>query len=168
MRPLTATDIQAFWDSGAGYLAADGGEFVHLDAEAFTACERHPVAYDHATAEGREVLVLCERATLEDGDWFPDLLDDGVPRPNVLAEAAQIITRDGLLEQAMRDAVRAAEQWQDAERAATAAALRRARAVANVVDLVGGSQSEAGRLLGLDQSRINRLAKKAKAPRPTA
>lgn len=163
MRPVTADDLAEFWESRADYLVADlfSGDLLHLDAEAF---EGAPVAYDHATTEGREVLVLCQRSTLADGEWFPDLLDDtGDPRLEVLAEAAATITSDGLLEQAMRNAVWAAEQWQVAEQAAQDAALRRARAVTDVVDLCGGSQSEAGRLLGLDQSRVNRLVKKARA-----
>lgn len=163
MRPVTAADLAEFWDSKADYLAADltGGDLLHLDTEAF---EGNPVAYDRATTEDREVLVLCEHRALGDGEWFPDLLDDaGDPRPEVLAEAAAIITRDGLLEQAMRTAVSAAEQWQVADQDAQEAAMRRARAVVDVVDLCGGSQSEAGRLLGLDQSRINRLVNKARS-----
>ena len=76
----------------------------------------------------------------------------------------EIIERHG--EEATAAAVEAAHQAQrvaaDAKRAADAAALARARAVLDVVRLAG-SQSEAARRLGLDQSTINKLAKKANA-----
>lgn len=165
MRPITADDLQEFWDSGTDYLAADlaaADDFLlHLDTEAFSG---HPVAYDHAeTEDGREVLILCDRTALDSGEWFPDLLDeDGVPRPNVLAAAAENITSDGLLEAALRNASTAAEEWAQRTLAADEAALHRARAVAHIVDLVGGSQSEAARLLGINQSRVNRLVKKSR------
>jgi DNA-binding protein Fis len=48
---------------------------------------------------------------------------------------------------------------------AETAALRRAQAVARLVDAFGGNQSAAARFLGLDQSTVNKLVRKARAAR---
>lgn len=61
---------------------------------------------------------------------------------------------------AVRLATREANQATDD---AEAKARVRAEAVANLVKLCGGNQSEAARRIGLDQSRVNRLVQKARA-----
>lgn len=55
----------------------------------------------------------------------------------------------------------------DAEKA-QASALRRAKAVARVVELCNNNQTEAAKLLGIDQSRVSRLTAKAASANLTA
>jgi predicted XRE-type DNA-binding protein len=56
----------------------------------------------------------------------------------------------------------AVEAVQEATKTAETAALRRAEAVAALVSACGGNQSEAGRRLGIHQSRVNKLVAKVR------
>lgn len=56
----------------------------------------------------------------------------------------------------------ATEAWRRDEQAAQDSAYRRAAAVSSVVQACGGNQSEAARRLGLDQSTVNKLVRKAR------
>lgn len=67
--------------------------------------------------------------------------------------------RNELTVEAFEEATAEAEE---AAEAATAAALKRARAAARVVE-ISSSQYDAARRLGLDQSTVNKLVKKAQA-----
>ena len=53
-------------------------------------------------------------------------------------------------------------KWEQADAAAKSIAAERARRVAEVVAYAGGKQSAAAHLLGLDQSTVSKLVKKAK------
>lgn len=169
MRPITGTDIIAFYNSGYDLLVrtADGA-LTYLDRGDIVSTSRGDnriTAYDYVTTEdGAEVQVLLEVDAITDGDWFPDALDDdGNLIPSVADEMADIINSDGILPGVLLAARFAREDQERAEAAAREAAQRRARAVAEVVEFCGGNQSEAARLLGLDQSTVNKLVKKVDA-----
>jgi len=165
---LAAEDILSFYGSrrrGAQYLAIENGDFVYLDTGDIA--EGYPESYKYVTThQGTQAQILLGQDTIADGDWFPDALDeDGSLRPEVAGEMADIINADAGL--AIQVAVEAAQELGNvAERdaqAAQASAMARARGVVEVVRLCGGNQSEAARRLGVDQSRVNQLVKKARA-----
>ena len=165
---ITATDILDFYATrrrGHQYLALENGNTVYLDADDIDSGT--PDAYAHiTTTNDTEAQILLDVDTILDGGWFPDALDeDDNLRPEVAAEMADIINADAGLTVAAavaeaREAATAAER--DAL-AAQASAANRARAVARVVKLCGGNQYEAARQLGIDQSTVNKLIKKAKS-----
>ncbi|MCX4902322.1 hypothetical protein [Streptomyces sp. NBC_00892] len=167
MRPIIGTDVIAFYDSRCDLLVLTAaGEYNHVDRDAVTSSSRSDggaTAYDYVTIgdDDSEVQVLLSRDSLIDGDWFPDALtDDGRLVPAVADEMAGIINQDGILPSRALKAVAAGEAWAEAERHATDLAARRAAAVAEVVAYCGNNQSKAGRLLGLDQSTVNKLMAK--------
>lgn len=166
MRKLTATDIIDFHDSRDDLLVLDAaGEYTHLDytdINTTTYDDGRVNTYDFCTTtDGSEVQILLERATITDGDWFPSALDaDGNLTPDVAAEMADIITNDGIIPPRALKAQDAEKKRQAAADAADAAAIKRAQAVAEVVAYLGGNQSAAARVLGIDQSTVNRLMKK--------
>lgn len=65
--------------------------------------------------------------------------------------------------QHVADAHAAEREWKAAAAEADHRAIIRAHRVAIVVEDCGGNQSEAARALGLDQSTVNKLAKKSRA-----
>lgn len=155
MRPITGADITDFYASGDDLLVLTAdGEFAHIDGDG--------AAYDFVTAaNGESVQILLERRTITDGEWFPDALDDdGNLIPAFAEEMAAIINNDGILPGRAMRAVAAGKAWEKSEQATNALAAARAAAVAEVA-AYAGSQSAAARLLGLDQSTVNKLVKKA-------
>ncbi|MFJ6215075.1 hypothetical protein ACIQGZ_17325 [Streptomyces sp. NPDC092296] len=170
MRPLTGTDILDFYATRADLLVLTAdGEYTHLDTADITSSSyesAEPVAYDYATTEdGDEVQILLARTTITDGDWFPDALDeDGNLDSDAAQEMADIITADGILPSRVLKAQDATKKWEAAAAAANELALDRARAVAAVA-AYAGNQSEAGRLLNLDQAAVNRLVRKVRTAR---
>lgn len=160
MRPITGTDIITFHKSGEDLLAlTTGGQFTHLDEGDIASS-----SYDYATTtDGAEVQILLQRDTITGGDWFDDALDDnGNLIPSVADEMADIINNDGILPSRVLGAQAANQQWKQAEDEAARRAAVRAHAVANVVAFAGDNQSQAARLLGLDQSTVNKLVKKSR------
>jgi hypothetical protein len=166
MRPITGTDIIDFHNGRYDLLVLTAdGEFTHIDAGDVAASsydDNRATAYDFVTLDDdTEVLVLLERSTIEDGDWFPDALDDdGDLIPSVADEMADIINQDGILRSRALKAIHVGEHWKKADEAAKRLAAKRAAAVAEVVAYCGGNQSKAGRVLGLDQSTVNKLVAK--------
>jgi hypothetical protein len=164
MEALTATDILGFYANRRNeYLAIENGEYVHLGADDIL--DGDPVSYNYVTThQGAEAQILLSRDTISEGDWFP-LDEDGALSPETAAEMADIINDDAGI--TLTTAVeRAHELAQLAEHAAAEAqlsAVARACGVARVVSLCGGNQSEAARRLGIDQSTVNKLVKKAQA-----
>lgn len=165
MRPITGTDITDFYASRWDLLVLTAdGEFDHLDNDAIDAgsYDDRATAYDFVnTVNGTQVQVLLERRTISDGDWFPDALnDDGSLDGDAADQMAEIINSDGILPSRAMKAVEAGKRWEQSERDTNNLAAARAAAVAEVA-AYAGSQSAAGRLLGLDQSTVNKLVKKA-------
>lgn len=169
MRKLAGTDIIDFHDSGYDLLVLTAtGEYTHLDhadIDTSTYDGGRANAYDFCTtADGDEVQILLERATITDGDWFPDALDaDGNLTPSVAAEMADIITNDGIVPARALKARSSAAAWEAKAQDADKAALTRARDVAAIVSLLGDNQSAAARVLGINQSNVSRLVKRAAA-----
>jgi DNA-binding transcriptional regulator YdaS (Cro superfamily) len=165
MRPLTATDILDFYASRADLLVlrTSTGEYDHIDASDID--EGRPDSYNLVTlTDETDAQILLARDTITDGEWFPDALDDeGDLDPGAANDMAFIITSDGVLQRCLKRANFASTAWTEAAEKANHYAALRAAAVAEVVDVVGGNQSEAARLLALDQSTVNRLVKKARA-----
>ncbi|MEU3656460.1 hypothetical protein AB0E67_27365 [Streptomyces sp. NPDC032161] len=156
MRPITGTDIINFYNGRNDLLVLTAdGDFNYIDGQGS--------AYEFLTTDDDdEVQILLERSTVEDGEWFPDALNnDGDLIPAVADEMADIINSDGILPSRALKAIHAGEDWKKADKAAQESAARRAAAVAEVVAYCGGNQSKAGRVLGLDQSTVNKLVKKA-------
>ena len=160
MRLLTGADIIDFHNGRDDILAlTQDGEFVTLDRSDLTG---RTDAYGVTTTDDDvEVTVLLERETVDAGDWFPDALDDnGDLNPAVADEMADIINNDAGLQglvtvQEIRDVTTA---WEKATAEADRLAAERARRIAEFARTCG-SQSAAARLLGLDQSTVNRLVK---------
>ncbi|MFF2864555.1 hypothetical protein ACFVSX_32325 [Streptomyces rubiginosohelvolus] len=166
MRPITGTDIIDFYNTRYDLLALTAtGEFDHIDLDTVASSsydDSRATAYDYVTTEdGNEVQVLLQRETVEAGDWFPDALtDEGDLIPTAADEMADIINQDGILPSRTLKAIDAGKAWKAADEAAQQAAAGRAAAVVEVVAYCGGNQSKAGRLLGLDQSTVNKLVAK--------
>jgi transcriptional regulator with GAF, ATPase, and Fis domain len=161
MRLLTGADIIDFYTGRDDLLViTDTGEFVTLDESDLTGSTD---AYGATTThDGTEVTVLLKRETIDDGEWFPDALDDGDLTPAVADEMANIINNDAGLQgrvtvQEIRDVTAA---WEKATAEADRLAAERARRIAEFARACG-SQSHAARLLGLDQSTVNKLVRKA-------
>lgn len=168
MRPITGADILDFYSSRSDLLALTAdGEYAHLEADDIVSSsydDRRATAYDFVTtADGAEVQILLARATIIEGEWFADALDDdGTLTPDTAVEMADIINSDGILPSRAAKAVEAGKAWEQSEKETNSLALARAFAVAEVA-AYAGSQSAAARLLGLDQSTVNKLVKKAMA-----
>jgi DNA-binding NtrC family response regulator len=165
MRLLTGADILAFSTSRSDRLAiTTSGEFVHLDAADLNG---RTDSYSYATTEdGDEVQVLLDADGVEGGDWFPDALDEnGDLIPSVADEMAHIINNDaGLYTRLQVAEIReATAAWEDSARETNRLADDRARRIAAFVQHCGGNQSHAARILGLDQSTVNKLVKKAQS-----
>ncbi|MFG2885722.1 hypothetical protein ACGFYV_26095 [Streptomyces sp. NPDC048297] len=167
MRPITGADVIDFYNGRDDLLVlTSGGEFTTIDYSdvAYSSMGgRRADAYSFvATEDGDEVQVLLERSSIDEGEWFPDALDDEDNLiPSVADEMADIINSDGILPSRAMKAVEAGRQWKKAEEETNQLALERAKAVAEVVAFCGGNQSAAARLLVLDQSTVNKLVKKA-------
>lgn len=166
MRPITGADIVEFHDGRADLLVLTAdGEFTTIDqSDVVVGPARWAASYDDVvTGDGAEAQVLLTRADIDDGDRFPDALDgNGHLSDSVADEMAGIINADGILPGRVRKAVEAGEAWRKATEAADRLAMERAAAVAEVVAYCGGNQSHAARTLGLDQSTVNKLVKKAR------
>ena len=162
MRLLTGTDVIDFYETRYDLLVLDqDGEFTHLDR---SDVDSDTTAYSFTTTtEGAEVQVLLERSTIAEGDWFPDALDDdGDLSATVADEMAAIINNDADLRAtaAVREIRDLTAAWENASAEADRLAAERARSIAAYADDCG-SQSAAARALGMDQSTVNKLVKKA-------
>jgi hypothetical protein len=163
MRAITGTDITDFHNGNADLLALTAeGHFTTLDHNDFP--HGTPDTYDFATThDGTEVQALLHRTTIDDEDWFPDALDDhGHLNPDTADEMAHIINSDGILPARTLKAKNADTAWRQATETATLRAAERATAIADIVDLTG-NQSETARLLGLDQSTVNKIVQRSRA-----
>ncbi len=163
MHAITGTVVADFYASGSDLLVlTEPGDFAFIDASAL---DRPASTYAFARVEdGQEVQVLLARTAIEEGNWFPDALDDrGTLDLAVADEMAEIITTDGILPGRIAKASALAEAWSEAEKETNRLALARARAVAEVVAFAGRNQTKAARLLSLDQSTVNKLVRKANA-----
>jgi hypothetical protein len=173
MRPITGTDIIDFYAGRNDLLVlTTKGEFTHID---YSDVEYSPMygtradSYMYVATEAGEVQVLLNRSGIDDGEWFPDALnEDGDLDPAVAQEMADIINSDGILPGRARKAIRTGEKWKEDDETARQSAAYRAASVAEVVAYCNGNQSKAGRILDLDQSTVNKLVKKAKAQTTTA
>ncbi|WP_331756324.1 hypothetical protein OHA04_45455 (plasmid) [Streptomyces sp. NBC_01590] len=154
MRPITGTDIIDFYNTCYDLLVLTAdGKFDHIDGQGS--------AYEFIATDNGEVQVLLGRSTVKAGDWFPDALtDDGDLLPAVAEDMAAVINDDGILPSRALKATHAGKEWKKADEAAKRLAAQRAAAVAEVVAYCGGNQSKAGRVLGLDQSTVNKLVTK--------
>lgn len=159
MRPLTGTDIIDFRNSRYDLLVLTAaGEFSHIDGEGS--------AYDFIETDDGEAQILLEARAIAEGEWFPDALnDDGTLDISVADEMAAIITNDGILPSRALKAADAGTAWAESERTTNELAKARALAVAEVA-AYAGSQTAAARILGLDQSTVNKLVRKANSPKP--
>jgi hypothetical protein len=168
MQPITGADVIDFYSGRSDLLVlTSGGDFTTIDYSnvAHSSMSGGRVdAYSFVTTEdGGEVQVLLERSTLDEGEWLPDALDDnGNLIPSVANEMADIINGDGILSSRAMKATEAGRQWKESEEKTHRLALERAKAVAEVVAYCGGNQSEAARVLEIDQSTVNKLVKKAR------
>lgn len=131
------TDLVTVWDVDG---ACNGYEVEEYNITADTTDER--------LDEIEEII----RQSLVDVSDSPVVVLDGVAE----------YLRDKRAELAVKAFEAATDAAEEATEAATAAAMVRARAAARVVD-VTRTQTEAARLLGLDQSTVNKLVKKAQA-----
>lgn len=161
MRLLTGSDVIDFSNARADILAITAAnEYVHLD---FSDIEGRSDAYSYATTgDGTEVQVLLEVSTLNDGEWFPDALDEsGDLMPAVADEMADIINNDAGLHTRLllTEALQATAAWEASVEEANRLADDRARRIAALAQHLG-SQAGAARLLGLDQSTVNKLVRK--------
>ncbi|MEU1088915.1 hypothetical protein ABZ401_19130 [Streptomyces sp. NPDC005892] len=165
MRPITGTDVTDFYSSRYDLLVLTAaGEFDHIDYTDVTSSsydDGRATAYDYVTTEEGEAQVLLERSTIEEGEWFPNALNDnGDLDPAAANDMAAIINNDGILPSLASKAIQAGEDWKKDDKAAQESAVRRAAAVTEIVAFCGGNQSQAGRVLGLDQSTVNKLVTK--------
>jgi hypothetical protein len=165
MRLLTGADIIDFYNGRDDLLAAfDDGTFIALDHSDLTS---RTGAYGVTTTlEDAEVTVLLERETIDAGEWFEDALDNnGNLRPEVADEMADIINSDaGLRTRALVAEIRdITAAWEKAVAEADRLAKQRAQRVVTL-SMACGSQSAAARLLGIDQSTVNKLVQKAIRP----
>jgi transcriptional regulator with GAF, ATPase, and Fis domain len=166
MRPITGADVIDFHETRYDLLVLDySGEFAHIDygdVKSSSYQDNRASSYDFViTQDDEQVQVLLERSTIDEGEWFPEALDDeGDLAPSVADEMADIINSDGILPSRAMKAVEASKQWKEAEEETNRLALERAKAVTEVVAYCGGNQSKASRVLGLDQSTVNKLVRK--------
>jgi DNA-binding NtrC family response regulator len=162
MRLLTGADIIDFHNSRSDTLVITSkGEFVHVDAADL---DRDTTAYGYVTTEdGAEVQILLALSTIEEGDWFPDALNEnGDLAPTFADDMAAIINSDAGLHTRLQvnEISEATAAWEDSARETNRLADDRARRIAAFVQHCGGNQSHAARLLGLDQSTVNKLVRK--------
>jgi transcriptional regulator with GAF, ATPase, and Fis domain len=161
MRLLAGSDIIDFHNSRADVLAiTTDNEYVHFDSSDL---EGRTHAYSYVTTEeGDEVQVLLEFSTIEEGEWFPDALDDnGELDAGVADEMAGVINNDADLHTRLEvvEIRKATAAWEASAQETNRLAEQRARRIAAFVRRCG-SQSHAARLLGLDQSTVNKLVRK--------
>ncbi|GAA3032004.1 DNA-binding NtrC family response regulator [Streptomyces olivoverticillatus] len=162
MRLLTGADIIDFHNSRYDTLAVTAaGEYLHLEADAL---DGETVAYSYATTEtGEQAQILLTASTIDEGDWFPDALDEnGDLIPSVADEMADIINSDAGLRTSLQvhEIREATTAWEASVQETNRLADDRARRIAAFVQHCGGNQSYAARLLGLDQSTVNKLVRK--------
>ena len=180
MRLLTSTDLTAFYNNtNADMLVLfldkadedallEGTPFGLLDyndiqAPTFTRPEDLNTEEPITTSDGARAKILVKRATIEDDTWWEDAIAaDGTLDPSAAHELADTLNHATGLDQivAVHEAHTAATEWESARAKADQLALRRAQAVAEVARLQG--QTMAGRTLGLDQSTVNKLVRKAR------
>lgn len=164
MQLLTGADILAFFNGRDDLLIHDS-DGTYVTADYSDIAEGDTTAYSYAVAnDGSAFHILLERSTIEAGEWFPDALDEnGNLDPGAANEMAEIINNDADLRTtvAVREALAANLAWREAGAEADRLALARAQAVLNVVNRCNGNQSLAARRLGLDQSTVNKLVRKA-------
>ncbi|MFE0699107.1 hypothetical protein [Streptomyces sp. NPDC058872] len=170
MHLLTGTDIINFHNGRDDLLIlTTDGEFTTADHSAIVSSphkDGQATAYDLVVLDdGTEAQVMVARSTINEGDWFPDALgDDGHLNASVADEMAAIINTDagltGLLQ--IHEIRETTAAWEKADQEANRLAGERAQRVAAFVQHCGGNQSEAARRLGLDQSTVNKLVRKAK------
>lgn len=167
MRPITGADIIDFYNGRDDLLVlTSDGEFTTIDHSAVVSSpyqDDRATAYDYIVLDDdTQVQVMVERSTIEAGEFFPNALnDEGDLIPSVADEMAAIINSDGILPSRAMKAAEASKQWKKAEEETNRLALERAKAVTEVVAYCGGNQSKASRVLGLDQSTVNKLVRKA-------
>lgn len=164
MRPISYGDIISFHEGRADLLVLDAdSKFSHIKYDD-VANGRAEAYFGIELSDGSTATVLLERKTIDDGQWFPDALDDnGDLIPGYAMDMADIINNDTLREIAINRAVDAFGEWRTSEQETNRLAMARARTVVDVVAFCKGSQTEAARRLDLDQSTVNRLVKKAQA-----
>ena len=166
VKALTSTDVLDFQKPRrrrSQYLALENGDFVYLDEQDIATGT--PLVFNYVTTvQGTEVRILLtqDAITAEDG-WRAEVGDDGLISEDKAYEIARGINETSGIALAMaveraHDLVKVAAQ---AAAEYQAASLARAAAIARVVSLCGGSQAEASRALGLDKTRVSRLATKA-------
>jgi hypothetical protein len=165
MRPITGTDIIDFYNGRDDLLVLTAkGEFDHIgysDVECSPLYGTRADSYMYVATQDGDVQILLERSTIDEGEWFPDALnDDGDLDPAVAQEMADVINSDGIIPGRASKAIHITEGWRKADEAANRLAAKRAAAVAEVVAYCGGNQSKASRFLGLDQSTVNKLVAK--------
>lgn len=164
MRLLTGADIIDFHNSrGELLVITASGEFTTIN---YSDTGDQADAYATVTTDEGEVQVLLERSTLNDGDWFPGALDEHDDLiPSAADEMAAIINGDaGLHTRIQVNEVReATAAWEASAQETNRLADERARRVADFVKHCGGNQSQAARMLGLDQSTVNKLVRKVAA-----
>jgi hypothetical protein len=160
MRPITGQDIIDFYDGRYDLLVIKAKTFAHLDES-----DVDTTAFSHEygiTEDGEEVQILLRRSAIDEQEWFPDCLDgNGDLIPAVAAEMAYLVNSDCIQPGRAMAAIELGQQWTEASRKADELALARAKKVAEFVAWCGGNQSHAARVLGLDQSTVNKLVKKA-------
>lgn len=169
MRPLTATDILGFYEGSADLLVLNAaGDFTTLDiddiAPECVALGEIKTPDEVVTDDGEAVTLLITRSEIQDGDWFPDAVDDdGTLQPAVAQEMADIINADRGVHfmVAVQEAREATADAEEAQAEADRRSLLRAQAVQRASDL--SSQSHVAKVLGIDQSTVNKLVKKARA-----
>jgi hypothetical protein len=168
MQLLTGADILAFYNGRDDLLIHDS-DGTYVTADYSDIADGDTTAYSYAVAnDGSAFHILLERTTIDEGEWFPGALDEnGNLNPSAAEEMAAIINDDADLRTAIavREALAATLAWREAGAQADRLALTRAQAVLNVVDRCNGNQSMAARRLGLDQSTVNKLVRKAQSAR---
>lgn len=96
-------------------------------------------------------------AQLQSGDTD----DDGEPTPKALEGIAEGLSKEWELVLAQASAEQATEVQTKATAAADRATADRAVAIDRLVKACGGNQSQAARRLGMDQSTVNKILKRA-------
>jgi hypothetical protein len=163
MRLLTGADIIDFYNGRDDLLAlSSDGTYTTVDYDDIA--DGDTTAYAYVIAEdGAALRILLERTTINEGEWFPDALtESGDLDPSAADEMASIINNDADLATAIavREIRQATLDWQVSAAETNQRAARRAALVAAFAERCG-SQSAAARLLGLDQSTVNKLVRKA-------
>jgi len=96
------------------------------------------------------------------GDWYcHPTCERECPWVGHLTGIHGVVDTHSTIDQLVERVGELTEAWRRDEKAAQDSAYKRAAAVSSVVQACGGNQSEAARRLGLDQSTVNKLVKKA-------